>query len=161
MSWMDLFFSFDGRIGRRQWWTGTLLLLLFSTLGSLAVNPAGWGFDGAAIGSSPEGELLLDLACLIPGTALNIKRFNDRGWPQWMPYGLALILLLLLLAQHFKLILASADLTTLDVAISIATVVVWLLVVIDNGMLRGVRGPNKHGPDPVGLTSSLATGQTA
>lgn len=161
MSWMDLFFSFDGRIARRQWWTGTLLLFAFSLIGSLALNPAGWGFSHPMLGSSPDGELLLDLAALIPATALNAKRFNDRGRPHWTAYAISSLSIAIYLAERAGLFLPSLFLpgeavTPLDLVVLALVVGTAVFLLVDNGMLRGDHGPNRYGPDPLAVTADEA-----
>jgi uncharacterized membrane protein YhaH (DUF805 family) len=84
---------------------------------------------------------------LIPGTAITVKRFNDRGWPWWLGYACNFVWLLAFVAPHFGIIIDP------DAALPNA-VGFWLLfaatiaVFIDNGFLRGEAGANRHGEDP-------------
>lgn len=148
MTWKTLFFGFDGRIGRRQWWFATLTLLLVSLPLSMLVNPGAY-FEAAAGAGSRTAEALLDFAFLIPQTAISLKRFNDRDWPQWMPYGLAIITTVLLLLSHFGVIFSKPDFATLELWIVWAMATAIIAVIFDNGLLRGTVGPNRHGPDPL------------
>lgn len=148
MTWKALFFGFDGRIGRRQWWLATLALLLVFLPLSVLVNPGAY-FDEAKGLGSQTAETLLGLAFLIPGTAVAVKRFNDRNWPQFLPYAVALCSLASLLLVDFQMVLASRTWTMPDLVVLSLNSILSIFVLIDNGMLRGTRGPNRHGPDPL------------
>ncbi len=77
-----LFFSFEGRIGRKTWWLatlgllGVLLVAQLLVLGASQMSPD-LGMIGAIL------ALLLSLACLVPALALPIKRWHDVGKPGW------------------------------------------------------------------------------
>ena len=144
MDWKTLFFGFDGRIGRRTWWLASIFLFSSATALTLLVNPKRW------LGAPPNpADTLISLAMIIPETAVSVKRFNDRGWPQWLPYGFAVIIVLLTLLLHFQLILERDPMTLADAVIVISVVGMVLAIIIDNGLLRGTRGSNRYGPDPL------------
>jgi uncharacterized membrane protein YhaH (DUF805 family) len=144
MDWKTLFFSFDGRIGRRTWWLASIVLLSSGVVLTSLVNPRSW------IGAPPNAaDTLLSLALIIPETAVSVKRFNDRDWPQWIPYGFAVIVVVTTLLLHFRLILERNPPTIADAMIVAAVVAMIAFVVIDNGLLRGTIGANRHGPDPL------------
>lgn len=79
MDFVYLFTSFEGRIGRKSFWMGVLVLigvgfvsgLLDAMLGT--VNENGWGVIGIVAG----------LATIYPATALYAKRWHDRGKSGW------------------------------------------------------------------------------
>ncbi|WP_246206422.1 DUF805 domain-containing protein [Propylenella binzhouense] len=70
MDWHYLFLDFDGRIGRRDWWTGAIILFLASIIG-------GWLFGDGFIG------WVISVLMLIPTLGVHIKRFHDRGKSGW------------------------------------------------------------------------------
>ncbi len=144
MDWKTLFFSFDGRIGRRTWWLASIVLMSSAVVLTSLVNPNSW------IGAPPNAaDTLLSLALIIPETAVSVKRFNDRDWPQWIPYGFAMIGVVSTLLLHFRLILEGNPPTVADAMIVAAVVAMIAFVVIDNGLLRGTVGANRHGDDPL------------
>lgn len=149
MSLKTLFFSFDGRIGRRQWWLATLAVVLASLAATYLANPIRWHMDSEPFTPSTTGETLFTLAFLIPETAVSVKRFHDRGWPNWVPYSYAIAIVVVTLLDHFRLIFAHPDPTTGDLWIIAGVMAMLGFIVIDNGMLRGTRGPNRYGPDPL------------
>jgi uncharacterized membrane protein YhaH (DUF805 family) len=134
-------FFFTGRIDRSSWWCG----IVFLSVVTWAVNAA------PQVNVLPE-MLLAEawyLASIWPLLALVTKRFNDRGWPLIVPVGFALIYLNPLLPgidapvawlhSHHPEVLK---------AIVWAIMGLYLLVLIDNGFLKGTPGANRWGPNP-------------
>lgn len=156
MTWKHLYFGFDGRIGRRQWWTAMLPLLLASMAVSFIANPMAWFSVAVAMRGPNLAETLFDLAFLIPETAITVKRFNDRNRPQWLAYAYAAIFLLFILLNHKRVILASHAPTLFELGFVSSLVAVMVIIVIDNGFLRGTIGPNRYGPDPLAQDSEDA-----
>ncbi len=82
MTMKDLYFSFDGRIGRKSFWLGML--------GLIAVNIV---MQGLAIGLATVSEtlgmvlglvaLLVAVVTLIGAIAVQIKRWHDVDKPGW------------------------------------------------------------------------------
>lgn len=156
MTWKDLFFGFDGRISRRQWWTAMIPLLLTNALVSFVANPMSW-FSGMIAMRGPNlAETLFNIALLIPETAIMVKRFNDRDWPQWLPYGYAAVFLFYIVLNHNRMILAGHAPTMFEFAVVSSLVSIMFLVVIDNGFLRGTDGPNRYGQDPLAKNASAS-----
>ncbi|MGD9670990.1 MAG: DUF805 domain-containing protein [Hyphomicrobiaceae bacterium] len=149
MTWKHLFFGFDGRISRRQWWLAMLPLLVASLVVSFLANPMSWYSELIAQRGPNLGETLFNLALLIPETAVTVKRFNDRDRPQWLPYGYAAVFLLYILLDHNRLILAGNIPTVIELGFVSSVAAIMLVIVIDNGFLRGTVGPNRYGPDPL------------
>jgi len=73
---LGLFLDFDGRIGRQQWWIGTLILFAVALVVSVLLGAIlGQGFFGRAVG------FVISLAFLYPAAALATKRLADQGKP--------------------------------------------------------------------------------
>lgn len=158
MSLKHLFFGFDGRISRRQWWLAMLPLLLASLVASFVANPMSWFSDLMAQRGPNLAETLFNLALLIPETAVTVKRFNDRNWPRWLPYGYAAALLLYIVLDHNRLILSGHVPTVIELGFASSVAAIMLVIIIDNGFLRGTVGPNQFGPDPLAGTGSATVG---
>lgn len=134
MSYKELLFSFDGRIGRLQYWMGSLVAIL----PLLAI--VAWGMLAGASSSAPGtteqapqvegGSLLVSLVGLLAlvvygvilwmSFAVSVKRWHDHDKSGWWVL-LALIPVLGALASFIIL-----------------------------GCMRGTDGPNRFGPDPLG-----------
>ena len=149
MSWKTLYFGFDGRIGRRQWWLAMLSLLLASLVLSFLANPMSWFSETVARRGPNLAETLISIALLIPETAVIVKRFNDRDWPQWLPYSYALVFLIYTLFDHHQLIVVGRSNSFSQLAFLGSVATITAIIIIDSGFFRGTVGPNQHGPDPV------------
>lgn len=135
MSIMQMLFSFEGRMRRRDFWLCAIGLavlhgVLFSlvaamffpmwmTASSHDTTVTVWGGWWAALAAPPM--LLVNFLLLWPRLAIGVKRFHDRNKSGlWLLIGLI---------PFFG----------------------WLWLLIDLGLLDGTPGPNKYGPSPKGL----------
>jgi uncharacterized membrane protein YhaH (DUF805 family) len=138
--------SFEGRIGRKQYWLGTLALSLVvvAVIGLVIAlfDPSGFA-----------GRLVLvgfQLIVLYPACALYIKRFHDRNKPGafaligFVPFAVEGALSLAGAAGDP---LAPSPLERVLMTLSLA-VGIWFFVEL--GCLKGTPGPNRFGPDPLG-----------
>ena len=91
--------TFTGRISRRQWWIGFVIVCVGNVLGGLLLNPDFFLAETLPPPSWPD--TLWQIAMLYPATAITVKRFNDRDRPAWLGYAFAPIGALLYLAPHF------------------------------------------------------------
>lgn len=146
MRLLPLLTTFNGRISRKSWWLGFIIWLAGSLAGTLLIIP---DFFTAEEPPPPNwAETLWQLALCVPITAITVKRFNDRQWPWWVGYASAVISIVVLMAPHFGIEIEPD-------AGGMATAAFWgvgifgLIVLIDNGFLRGTDGPNRYGPDPL------------
>ena len=159
MHWLAwLLFGFRGRIPRKTYWLAQAILqvpAIASVAGYLMVN----GLALPPPGPAALPSLLWSLALLFPAFAVAVKRFNDRGHPFWIA---GIWLGLACAGAAFAFIDPFAD--PMDwgrghwAALTLF-VIVGLWLVIDLGMLRGQRGPNRHGPDPLDPASDAHTAQ--
>lgn len=119
------FFSFQGRIGRGEFWAGTLLASLLA----FAVVVAGLTIDDAITGEITSGQHGIPSAIIVyAGMILNVymswavctKRFHDHGSSGW-----CLILFVPAVGLIFFL--------------------------VELGMIKGMAGVNEYGTDPVAV----------
>lgn len=176
MDWKWLFTSFDGRIGRKQFWIGIVVLIIVSIvvyfvagsligvsmLGGITAMNADGSIDMDALQATMTRanwfSLIMLLIFLWPGAALWIKRRHDRGSSGidvWIFYGLQLLSVLL---GALGLTMTMTDMgngvmfPTPNVVSMILGVVVGLLglyLLIVGGFLKGTAGENAYGPDPL------------
>jgi uncharacterized membrane protein YhaH (DUF805 family) len=143
---LRLLASFRGRISRRQWWIGFVIVCIGNVLGGLLLNPDFFLADTLPPPSWPD--TLWQIAMLYPATAITVKRFNDRDWPAWLGYAFAPIGAVLYLAPHFGQAIGPQSPAILMVLFwAFAAYLVFAF--IDNGFARGTDGPNRYGPDPL------------
>jgi len=145
MGFGNLYTSFDGRIGRKQFWIGFIPLVLVMTailfLSLFAVNETDqWVFR--------LNKFIVMLIFMYPLMALGVKRLHDRGrpgyvvWIFFIPWFLHQITNLLEITGD-NLNLNSLDLIFISINLAIS---IWFF--IDLGCLRGERRTNQYGPDP-------------
>jgi uncharacterized membrane protein YhaH (DUF805 family) len=132
MDWKYLFTSFEGRISRKPFWFGLLVLIAAQwSVGILLFTAVSLSLmHGADPVMSPRDMFLLKilgvllplavaLVFLYPSVAIYSKRWHDRGKSGWW----MLILFIPLLGF------------------------IWFL--IECGFLPGTEGPNQYGKDPL------------
>jgi uncharacterized membrane protein YhaH (DUF805 family) len=136
---MQMLFSFEGRMRRRDFWLCALgLAVLQWVVWSIA---AAMFFPAVAVNVSPSGNvavwtswmgaiagpmLLINCIFLWPRLAIGVKRCHDRN------------------KTGFWLLLA------------LIPILGWIWLLVDLGFLDGTPGPNKYGPSPKGLGGEAA-----
>lgn len=153
MNWAHLFTRFDGRIARQTFWLGVVVLLAAAV--ALAF------MAGLLFSIGPVAAYRIQLATLVllayPATALVVKRLNDRDRPRglvavvWGPSLLILIGQGSGLAGHMSDVYGTPVFkpNMLGMGLYALAMVVGLWALIELGILRGTKGPNQHGPDPL------------
>jgi uncharacterized membrane protein YhaH (DUF805 family) len=144
---LDLLLSFDGRIRRRHWWIGFVVVVLASIGIGFAVDPA------YVMSDSPRPPniwyTLSNLLLSVPGTAITVKRFNDRDWPYWLGYLFGLSGIAITVLTHLGWFLDPTHLSVGEWTVLGSFLAIGLFAFIDNGFLKGTPGPNRYGPSPV------------
>jgi uncharacterized membrane protein YhaH (DUF805 family) len=75
MSFTDLYFSFDGRIGRQTFWLNGVLVIGL-------INAIGYILD-LSLGADRSIFSLFSLITAWPNLAIQAKRWHDRGKSAW------------------------------------------------------------------------------
>lgn len=138
MTWHDVLFGFDGRIGRKTFWIAFVAV----TAAELLCH---------SIAGSIEGERLtsiVSLAFSYPEFAIMAKRGHDRGMPTAVPgvfFAVSVVI-------DFLFVIGAAGTTEEPSALLLMLTVPWLVfalaLIIDLGFRPGTPGPNRYGPDP-------------
>ena len=178
MDFMSLYTSRDGRISRKTWWIGALILGVANIVISLLLLPMiGFGgpnmallmsgeMDAAAVSTAITGamqtsawaSLVLFLVFAYPAYCLSLKRRQDKnnnGLDLLVYMGLTIVMLLL---QALGLAYTMTEVqgfnmpmpNTLFMVLGFVMAVygIYLLVVL--GFLKGTAGANTYGADPLG-----------
>lgn len=126
MNFGQLFTSFEGRIGRKEWWIGFILLyviqfVVYFAAVAIGIIPADAGSAGAAAMTSGASVTLFVffLIFLWPTLAIHAKRWHDRGKSGWWTL------------------------------IAFVPFIGWLWLLIELGFLKGDEATNRYGPNPV------------
>ena len=129
MDWKYVLTSFQGRINRKPFWLGIIVMAViagvleyvagaFFATWEAGTEPGSYVMTSA----SPVAYLLYGVAIIISiwfGLALQIKRWHDRDKSGWW------------------------------VLIGLVPVIGGIWALVETGFLRGTEGPNRFGPDPL------------
>lgn len=146
MSWTQKFFSFEGRLGRQDFWICTLILWGFTVASWIVAWIFMWGPLTASMSGGEEVKAsdpssynaiiypilligLVQLAQIWPSLAVNAKRLHDRGQSGWL----------------VLIFVASAVLSLIPmvgILVGLGVTIWWL---INLGILPGDPGPNRYG----------------
>lgn len=164
-----LLFSFDGRIGRGQFWLGVLCILLAAIALSLLAIALGFSesisregyqvingerteISAVRVSANPKASVLIALVMAAPWLAIAMKRRRDRGFNG---YDVLAFTGLNLLAQALGLTgMENAWTFTLGVILFVWGIILLILL----GFLKGEPGDNQYGPNPLAASTQVATG---
>ncbi|NRG18669.1 DUF805 domain-containing protein [Rhizobiales bacterium] len=163
MNLVSLFFSLEGRISRKQFWMGAAALLLGglvlgwilhlfglsvirTTVGTILIEGATpQEFSRTKITLTPSGKLIHWIIFSYPTIALGIKRFHDREYSGHTMVTLYGILTIPVVIRYFMAEIPES----LESMLSLASTIVFFVLLIILGMLKGTHGVNFYGPDPL------------
>lgn len=160
---VNLLFGFKGRINRTQYWLGSFgvgfAAIVLNVIVSMAAAPsATMVTKEAAAQAAPMLLMVLGLISMVAGwagTALQWKRFHDRGRPGWIAFAP------ILPAMMIAVSIVGHALEGAPFGAMIAGAMPWVFLLlainlyffIELGCLAGNAGPNTYG-DPPGPGSS-------
>lgn len=143
--WLYLYTSFTGRITRSKYWGATLLLII----PILIVQYIIYLIAGLAVAT------VISMIFYYPAYAVGIKRSNDRGRPPWIfQVFMVIIIVYNLLVAFFGSPIPSP--TGWQTIGSLIIMLFALYLFVELGCLRGTRGDNQFGPDPLAGTDQQA-----
>ena len=154
MDFRFLFTTFDGRIGRKQFWMGIIVLIIASFALIVVVGLLLGTFIPITILS-----LICSLIMLYPALALSLKRLFDRNkainpWA-YIFFGPGILINIM---QRLGIGFTSAEVgdimdpfptNGLTIALSGITAIIGIWALVELGFLKGTTGDNEFGPDPV------------
>jgi uncharacterized membrane protein YhaH (DUF805 family) len=146
MDFSYLYLSTEGRIGRKMWWIGHIILAVIGILLSLtlirALGPM--SFPARLI------NLIYILVVAYPAYAVSAKRFQDRNKSGSLGAILIGLSILSALLQLFGIGTDPMHPSFIIIVLGVVSLAVAIWYLIELGILRGTVGDNQYGPDPVG-----------
>lgn len=153
MDWRGLFLTSQGRIGRKDFWIGFLILFV----------------AGLVLGVIPLLGFVISLALIYPNVCIVAKRLHDAGRSGWLaavPYGAGLLYGVLAgVVGGAALFTAAAGGAMTDAgalgALGMVGVLGFVLVLFLLGFLlwvglsKGDPGPNRYGPPPMSMITAV------
>lgn len=159
---MKLFTSFEGRISRKSFWFGLLVIIALSIVVSWALLPL-------ALSGGIGIQLLLfalSFALLYPMVAVAVKRLHDRNKAA-VPWAIIFFApgVLANFLSTFKIGYSTIELVgqqipvpgTAAYIVLLLAMVAGLWMLIELGFLRGTKGTNQYGEDPLAANMSPQT----
>jgi uncharacterized membrane protein YhaH (DUF805 family) len=129
-----LFLSFEGTIGRRLFWIGSIAIALALAMLDAIIKRK---FGGAVAATS---SLLMGILAAYPWSCLATKRSHDRGRAPYWGVGLVFGLLVTGLAVSFLGLWLHVHIPVLLAILKLSTGVLWLIMLIDLGILGSGNG---------------------
>ncbi len=154
MDFNHVMFSFKGRISRRTFWLamlalaaiGLVLMLLLAKILGITTE------DFAQEPPPPKVlrlHLLLGLLTLWPSFAINVKRLHDRNRATHWLVLFFILNFTITLMQYYGLTGTPQEPSDLFLLLSLTMLALALWLLVELGFIRGTRGDNPHGPDPL------------
>jgi uncharacterized membrane protein YhaH (DUF805 family) len=153
------FTGFEGRLNRRPWWIGVIILivvgfilswilgLIFGT--GMMIDPA-IATDPTAMSAYLQKAgwvgLITSIVLAYPYLAITVKRRHDRNNNGYDAMGLIAFSIIWNLLTALGVV-SSVSGVGQAVSVIIGIYAIYILVVV--GFLKGTAGPNTYGPDPL------------
>lgn len=159
MSIVQMLFSANGRIRRRDFWLWTVVVLIAANVIDLISHKVLTGHPvsqyildrgqmftstGTSFGIAVWSMLLV---VQWPMICLNAKRWHDRNRTGYIAVALAIVNLAVLVCQGFHLVYVARS-TPAYWGLLVVGLVVGIWPFVELGCLDGTKGPNKYGPSP-------------
>lgn len=157
--------SFDGRIGRGQFWLGALLIVAATVILSVIAYALGFGTSVSESGYfvnsagersdvskvsytiTPWAGLIISILMAWPWIALGVKRRHDRDFSgnDMLAFATLMLLSQLLSALGVSGFFATA----LNIVLTVWSICLLILL----GLLKGTSGENRFGQDPLDVAA--------
>ena len=138
--WLELLFSFRGRINRAKYWL-TSLIYFIALFALYVLFGLFFSFPTDLLGTILIFAIPF-IPIIISSIAVAIKRLHDRNKSGWW------LLVFYLLPGVIDNIGAY---TAVGVVFHLASLAVSIWALVELGFLRGTPGANRYGPDPLAL----------
>lgn len=143
----------DGRISRKQWWLGVLVLVVISLVVSIVL--------GILLGANPTlmawVAVLINIALIWPSYAIGIKRRHDRASDGMDLKVLIAVSVIINIIQALGIGVSMTEIGGVAVPmpaiwlsiINLAFAIFAIYMLVQLGFLKGTTGANAYGLDPV------------
>ena len=151
-----LYTSFEGRINRKRYWMGLIVLIIVMIV---VMFVAIFLVGGSVLVNDTRTRLVtfvLQLLFLYPSAALIVKRLHDRNRPSYFAAFLLVPMVIKAVTDLMGMTGDPVSQNALDYLLNIIIFAVSVWFFIELGCLRGTVGPNQYGPDPLGTVPAPA-----
>jgi uncharacterized membrane protein YhaH (DUF805 family) len=161
MSIVQALLGFGGRLNRRPYWIGGIVLAIAALVVAGAVGAAVYSSGQATtqqqlLRSAYPWLMAFTVIFAYPSAALLAKRLHDRNKSGWLA---ALLIVPMLVASWLdpdfsSFAPQSGTIQAVHTAASVITLLVGIWFLIELGFMRGTAGDNKYGTDPLAATAA-------
>jgi len=148
----SLFTTVEGRIGRKQYWIGSILLFVATmALALIVVAVSGAASLARADGGSSGAMTLVTIVILAASIPIVVKRLKDRNKSPhyaWLLYGPAIISTI---GERVGFTGTPTEPNALGYWLALLSLIIGIWFFVELGFLRGTTGPNGYGPDPLAV----------
>ena len=157
MSWKKFLFSVEGRFNRAKYWQFILYYVLFSLAAVAVIFAIGaLAGDVAMVIALLIFGVILGVPMLVATVVVAIKRMHDRNKSGW--WLLLFFLVPGILGEVAEPISPATGEFSLPGTIGVlAALVLWIWGFVELAVLRGTRGNNDYGPDPLADSAKTAS----
>lgn len=153
----SLLTSFEGRISRKRYWIGIIVLMIAMIVLTVVIAyPA-----GLSLLEESRGQRLLSFALQLvfvyPSAALMVKRLHDRNRPGAFALLLLVPFVTVGLTDLYGITGNALSPNAYDVILTGILLIVSIWFLVELGFLRGTIGPNRYGPDPLAPRTAAPT----
>ncbi|ODA65967.1 hypothetical protein A7A08_03110 [Methyloligella halotolerans] len=155
MDLKHLYLTLRGRIGRQTFWMAMIPLFVAYWVASILIHVMAASMAGNQVmGALASGMIMVVSAAFLIGfIAVCVKRLHDRGKSGWWMAGLyAVSLAGIFVATSSGLAMTPVGFTSLGNMLTALWLGILLWLIIELGIMRGTRGSNAYGPDPLEAT---------
>ena len=143
----NLLFAFEGRISRKQFWLGVVII---TAIELVLLWATGVSFSEASLDQhSRIVKGVIGLLTIYPTAAIAVKRLHDRNQPGVYVWLLVAVSFVAAAMDFFGVTEQPQNAGILVWVFSAAVLVIALAFLIELGFRRGTPGDNRFGPDPV------------
>lgn len=143
----------EGRIGRKQWWLGVLVMVVIAITASIVLGILSFG----NLSFMAWAAVLINLLLVWPSYCIGLKRRHDRGndgMDLKILVGASLVINLVqasgvgvTMVENAGLMVPMPSLWLGVLNLAFAIFAIYMLVQL--GLMRGTPGANRYGPDPL------------
>ena len=155
MGWVDLLFTFRGRVNRAKFWLAALVYIVVLIVAGLVASLAGSDAVAGLVNS------VANLVTFVSGLFVAMKLLHDRdksGWWLVLFYFAPSILFGIGIALAvFGWVGDTSGMGRIGVVFLGAGLAVAIWAFVELGCLRGTVGPNRYGADPLAGSADAMT----
>jgi uncharacterized membrane protein YhaH (DUF805 family) len=155
VNWLGFFRNLDGRIGRKSFWLWSFAIGATLVVGMVTTLWTAVSFSTDVRWIASWWVQLILILLFYPQFVVDVKRGHDRNIPTWVIAAYFALMIGQQVLPRFGLLVLRPGQSMLSPGSMVYWTVMALFVIssivlfVQLGFLRGTRGPNRFGSDPL------------